>query len=90
MIYVTYLCCALKLSDKNIICTNRAMWRVKSTINDECVRNKMINILLDLLCNDFIEHAFFLFQYLLKDQSNRYHPIGKVGSIGDILAKYII
>jgi len=35
-------------------------------------------ILLDLFCNEFIEHAFFLFQFLLKDQCSQYYPIGKL------------
>lgn len=37
-----------------------------------------MHILLDILCNEFIEHAFFLFQFLLRDQYSYYRPIGKV------------
>lgn len=68
----------LIFSDRNIICTSRNKWFVKSTINDEHVRNKIIYILLDSFCNEFLEHAFFLFQFLLKDQSSYYNPIGEV------------
>ncbi|XP_067208947.1 putative histone-lysine N-methyltransferase 1 isoform X2 [Linepithema humile] len=66
------------LKYKNIICTSRAKWHVKSTINDELVRNKIMYILLDSFCNECFEHAFFLFQFLLKDQSSQYYPIGKI------------
>ncbi|XP_025263596.1 uncharacterized protein LOC105259189 [Camponotus floridanus] len=63
------------LKYQNIICTSRDRWHVNSTINDEYVRNKIICILLDLFCNEFLEYAFFLFQFLLKDQSSYYNPI---------------
>ncbi|RLU22399.1 hypothetical protein DMN91_004677 [Ooceraea biroi] len=63
------------LKHKNIICTSRAKWHVASTVNDERIRNKIVHILLDVLCVEFTQHAFFLFQFLLKDQSSQYHPI---------------
>ncbi|XP_014480408.1 PREDICTED: uncharacterized protein LOC106747425, partial [Dinoponera quadriceps] len=61
--------------NKNIICTSRAKWRVASTVHDEYVRNKLIYILLDSLCNGLIDHAFYLFTFLLKDQSSQFYPI---------------
>ncbi|XP_032691072.1 protein dopey homolog PFC0245c-like isoform X2 [Odontomachus brunneus] len=63
------------IKNSNIICTNRAKWRVRSTIHDEYVRNKLIYILLDSLCNNLIEYAFFLFTFLLRDQSSQFYPI---------------
>ncbi|XP_071563681.1 uncharacterized protein [Temnothorax nylanderi] len=63
------------LKYQNIICTSRDKWYVKSTINDERVRNKIMHILLDSFCNEFIEHAVFIFQFLLKDQYSQYYPI---------------
>lgn len=71
----------LIFSDKNIICTSRAKWRVMSTVHDEYIRNKLIYILLDSLCNGLIDHAFFLFTFLLKDQSNQFYPIGKMANV---------
>ncbi|XP_011701501.1 PREDICTED: protein PFC0760c-like isoform X2 [Wasmannia auropunctata] len=65
----------IRRTDKNIICTSRHKWYVKSTINDESVRNKIIHILLDSFCNQFVEQAFFLFKFLLKDQCSQYYPI---------------
>ncbi|XP_071626837.1 uncharacterized protein [Temnothorax longispinosus] len=63
------------LKYQNIICTSRDKWYVKSTISDERVRNKIMHILLDSFCNEFIEHAVFIFQFLLKDQYSQYYPI---------------
>ncbi|XP_039314559.1 uncharacterized protein LOC105193856 isoform X2 [Solenopsis invicta] len=63
------------LKYKNIICTSRDKWYVRSTINDEHVRNKIMYILLDSFCNEFVEYAFCLFQFLLKDQCSQYYPI---------------
>ncbi|XP_050448925.1 metacaspase-2-like isoform X3 [Cataglyphis hispanica] len=63
------------LKYQNIICTSCDKWYVKSTTNDKHVRNKIIDILFDSLCDEFLEHAFFLFQFLLKDQSSYYTPI---------------
>ncbi|XP_070170436.1 repetitive organellar protein-like [Polyergus mexicanus] len=63
------------LKYQNIICTSRDKWYVKSTVNDEHVRKKIMCILLDSFCNEFLEYAFFLFQFLLKDQSSYYNPI---------------
>ncbi|KAL0129526.1 hypothetical protein PUN28_001648 [Cardiocondyla obscurior] len=63
------------LKQKSIIHTNCEKWRVENTIEDQHVRNKVMQILMDSLCNDFIEYAFFLFQFLLKDQSSQYYPI---------------
>ncbi|XP_018360746.1 PREDICTED: uncharacterized protein PF14_0093-like [Trachymyrmex cornetzi] len=63
------------LKYKNILRTSRDKWFVKSTVNDEHVRTKIMYILLDSFCNEFVEYAFFLFQFLLKDQSSQYYPI---------------
>ncbi|KAL6262909.1 hypothetical protein P5V15_005698 [Pogonomyrmex californicus] len=63
------------LKNKNIIYTSRDKWYVKSTINDEYVRSKIMLILLDSFCSEFVKRAFFLFQFLLKDQSSQYYPI---------------
>ncbi|XP_011149412.1 putative uncharacterized protein DDB_G0282133 isoform X3 [Harpegnathos saltator] len=65
----------IQRTDKKIICTSRDRWRVVSTIRDERVRNKLMYILLDSLCNGLTEHAFFLFTFLLKDQSSQFYPI---------------
>lgn len=79
-IYTCIVYFSVFFSDQNIICTSRDRWHVNSTINDEYVRNKIICILLDSFCNEFLEYAFFLFQFLLKDQSSYYNPIGKINS----------
>ncbi|XP_020287553.1 uncharacterized protein PF11_0213-like isoform X2 [Pseudomyrmex gracilis] len=64
------------LKTHNILSTSRSRWYVKSIVNDEDIRNKIIYILLDLLlCNEYIEHAFFLFRFLIVDQSSQYYPI---------------
>ncbi|XP_011056238.1 PREDICTED: uncharacterized protein LOC105147133 [Acromyrmex echinatior] len=63
------------LKYKNILYTSRDKWFVKSTVNDEHVRTKIIYMLLDSFCNEFVEYAFFLFQFLFKDQSSQYYPI---------------
>lgn len=76
--YVLFIFIINFFSDQNIICTNRDRWYVNSTVDDEHVRNKIICILLDSFCNEFLEYAFFLFQFLLKDQYSYYDPIGKV------------
>lgn len=78
--YVLFIFIINFFSDQNIICTNRDRWYINSTVNDEYVRNKIICILLDSFCNEFLEYAFFLFQFLLKDQSGYYNPIGKINS----------
>lgn len=76
----------LIFSAKNIICTSRDKWYVESTITDERVRKELMYILLDSFCNEFVEHAFFLFQFLLKDQCSQYYPIGKVESYRHIFS----
>ncbi|XP_018352292.1 PREDICTED: uncharacterized protein LOC108754466 [Trachymyrmex septentrionalis] len=63
------------LKYKNILRTSRDKWFVKSTVNDEHVRIKIMYMLLDSFCNEFVEYAFFLFQFLFKDQSSQYYPI---------------
>jgi len=42
-------------------------------------------MLLDSFCNEFVEYAFFLFQFLFKDQSSQYYPVGKVKFYSHVL-----
>nr|XP_046486411.1 uncharacterized protein LOC124220962 [Neodiprion pinetum] len=63
------------LKQSNMFCTNPSKWLVTSNPNDERVRVMIINLLLDVLCQELPEQAFYIFTYLLGDQSRIYHPI---------------
>lgn len=65
------------LKESNIISSNRQDWNVVSKPEDCYLRTKIIQILLDALCKESSENAFFMFQFLAKDQNNNYEPIGK-------------
>ncbi|XP_011875751.1 PREDICTED: uncharacterized protein LOC105566399 isoform X2 [Vollenhovia emeryi] len=78
------------LKCQNIICTSRDKWYVQSTIDDERVRSKIMCILLDSFCNELVEHAFFLFQFLLKDQSSQYYPIDLSRYVGKLIVLFLL
>ncbi|XP_066586768.1 uncharacterized protein [Prorops nasuta] len=63
------------LRQYNIIFTNRDKWSVKSTSEDEIFRKFVMNLLLEMLCRSSVEHAFFLVEFLLKDQISCFYPI---------------
>ncbi|KAL2741693.1 putative histone-lysine N-methyltransferase 1 [Vespula maculifrons] len=65
------------LKQSNIISTNRKNWNVVSNAEDYYLRTNIINILLDALCEQSSEYAFFMFQFLVKDQVNSFEPIGR-------------
>ncbi|XP_014600002.1 PREDICTED: putative uncharacterized protein DDB_G0282499 [Polistes canadensis] len=65
------------LKESNIISSNHQDWNVLSKPEDCYLRTKIIQILLDALCKESSENAFFMFQFLAKDQNNNYEPIGK-------------
>lgn len=37
-----------------------------------------MTILLNALCETFLEYAFYLFQFLVVDQYSNFYPIGKI------------
>ncbi|XP_046750004.1 serine-rich adhesin for platelets-like [Diprion similis] len=63
------------LKQSNMFYTNRSKWLVTSNPNDERLRVMILSLLLDVLCQDLPEQAFYIFTYLLGDQSRIYHPI---------------
>ncbi|CAK9823366.1 hypothetical protein ANTRET_LOCUS1725 [Anthophora retusa] len=66
------------LKQTNIIYTNPNKWKVKHNEEDSSIRSKIMTLLLDALCKMFLEHAFFLFEFLISDQYGNFYPIDLV------------
>ncbi|CAK9800425.1 hypothetical protein ANTQUA_LOCUS2445 [Anthophora quadrimaculata] len=66
------------LKQTNIIYTDPNKWKVKHNEEDSSIRSKIMTLLLDSLCKMFPEHAFFLFQFLILDQSGNFYPVDLV------------
>ncbi|XP_012264370.2 uncharacterized protein LOC105690826 isoform X2 [Athalia rosae] len=73
------------LKQNNMFYTKPDKWRVSSNPNDDLHRTVIIELLLDLLCQEFIEWAFYLFTYLLREQTHIYHPIDLTARIDKLV-----
>ncbi|XP_043522519.1 protein PFF0380w-like [Frieseomelitta varia] len=63
------------LKQTNIIYTDPHKWKVHYTAKDISIRVQIITILLNALCETFLEYAFYLFQFLVVDQYSNFYPI---------------
>ncbi|XP_076625531.1 uncharacterized protein LOC143343955 isoform X2 [Colletes latitarsis] len=63
------------IKQNKIICTNRHEWEVQSTARDDYVRTQIMALLLDTLCDTSSSYAFYIFEFLLLDQSSNYYPV---------------
>ncbi|XP_046819146.1 uncharacterized protein LOC124424314 [Vespa crabro] len=77
------------LKQSNIISTNRKNWNVISNSEDYYLRTKIINILLDALCEKSSEYVFFMFQFLIKDQANSFEPINLACYVDKLMLKFL-
>ncbi|KAL2722286.1 putative histone-lysine N-methyltransferase 1 [Vespula squamosa] len=77
------------LKQSNIISTNRKNWNVVSNAEDYFLRTNIISILLDALCEESSEYAFFMFQFLVKDQVNRFEPIDLACYVDKLMLKFL-
>ncbi|XP_043671202.1 MATH and LRR domain-containing protein PFE0570w-like isoform X2 [Vespula pensylvanica] len=77
------------LKQSNIISTNRKNWNVISNAEDYYLRTNIISILLDALCEESSEYAFFMFQFLVKDQVNSFEPIDLACYVDKLMLKFL-
>ncbi|XP_076761437.1 uncharacterized protein LOC143429647 [Xylocopa sonorina] len=78
------------LKRTNIISTNPNKWKVQSIEKDSAIRKQIITILLYTTSEMFPEYAFFLFEFLLTDQSSNFHPIDLTDVANVMLPKFLL
>ncbi|XP_051163731.1 uncharacterized protein MAL13P1.304-like isoform X2 [Leptopilina boulardi] len=63
------------LRESNIIFTNCASWKVKSNKEDSQLRISVVTLLLEALCQNHAQEAFFIFDLILGEQQSNSYPI---------------
>lgn len=64
-----------------MFCTRRNKWQVDESIpNDEDYRVEVIVSLLRSLCDGYADHAYYIFTYILTEQTRIYLPIGNIAT----------
>ncbi|XP_043460978.1 uncharacterized protein LOC122497767 [Leptopilina heterotoma] len=63
------------LRESNIIFTNCTRWKVKSRKEDMGLRVSVVTLLLESLCQNHAQEAFFIFDLILGEQSSNAFPI---------------
>ncbi|KAK2585984.1 hypothetical protein KPH14_010557 [Odynerus spinipes] len=77
------------LKQSNIMCVDRNNWNVASNAEDFNLRTNIIRMLLDVLCTESPEHAFFMFQFLVKDQTSNFQPIDLTYYVDKLMLKFL-
>ncbi|XP_076224089.1 uncharacterized protein LOC116433724 isoform X2 [Nomia melanderi] len=63
------------LKQSNIIYTYRGKWKVRNNVRDDDIRAQIVPVLLNMLCETSSKHAYYLFEFLIMNQSNNFYPI---------------
>ena len=73
LFHLQHLC----ISESHILFTNSRKWKVKSERADIDLRTSVLTLLLESLCQEFAEKAFFIFDLILGEQTSNFWPVGK-------------
>ncbi|XP_053982924.1 MATH and LRR domain-containing protein PFE0570w-like isoform X2 [Hylaeus volcanicus] len=77
------------LKESNIIFTCRNKWKVRSNEKDNCARAQIMALLLNTFSNTSSKYAFFLFEFLMSDQSSNYFPIDLTCAANKLISTFL-
>ncbi|XP_076231264.1 uncharacterized protein LOC143177284 [Calliopsis andreniformis] len=63
------------LKQTNIIYPDRNKWKPRNNAKDDYIRARIVALLLDAFCKFSLEYAFFLFEFLVINQSSNFYPV---------------
>ncbi|XP_043250610.1 uncharacterized protein LOC122396358 [Colletes gigas] len=78
------------IKQNNIMCTNRDKWKVQSSAKDDYVRTQLMALLLDTLCDTSASYAFYIFEFLLLDQSSNYYPVDLTRAANKLVSTFLL
>ncbi|XP_015429186.1 PREDICTED: uncharacterized protein LOC107185923 [Dufourea novaeangliae] len=78
------------LKQSKTIYTTRNKWKVRNNEKDGHIRAQIISLLLDAFCETSPEYAFFLFKFLIVDQSSNYYPVDLTCHVNKIVSLVLL